>query len=92
MAERLLSTFKFEVKLRRSVEIEAGSNASVNPNASSSGDLLTNGGFQECSGLEVEMDVVYTYSPQRPVRADFSCRGCTTCTHRPQIGCALLTL
>lgn len=53
----LLPTFRFEVKLRRSPQIESGSNLSVSPNASTSGDLLCAGGFQECSGLEVEMDV-----------------------------------
>lgn len=53
----LLPAFQFEVKLRRSAQIEAGSNLSVSPDASTTGDLLCEGGFQECSGLEVEMDV-----------------------------------
>ena len=53
-----LQTFQFEVKLRRSAEIVSGSGSTtaatrVNPN----GDALGDGGFQECSGLEIEMDV-----------------------------------
>ncbi|NOY63099.1 MAG: phage tail protein [Gammaproteobacteria bacterium] len=53
----LLPAFRFEIKLRRSTDIVSGSNLSVAPNASASGEALGNGGFQECSGLEVEMDV-----------------------------------
>jgi len=53
----LLPSFRFEVKLRRSAQIEAGSNLITSPNASTTGDLLCEGGFQECTGLEVEMDV-----------------------------------
>jgi len=53
----LLPSFRFDVKLRRATQIESGSNLAVSPNASATGDLLCAGGFQECSGLEVEMDV-----------------------------------
>lgn len=41
MADTLLRSFRFRVKLRQT----------------SGGATLGNGGFQECSGLEVEMDV-----------------------------------
>src|SRR6516225_4908003 len=41
MADNLASTFNFRVTL----------------NKSGAGDLLGDGGFQECSGLEIEMDV-----------------------------------
>ena len=53
----LLPAFRFEVKLRRSAQIESGSNLANSPDATATGDLLCEGGFQECSGLEVEMDV-----------------------------------
>jgi phage tail-like protein len=45
---KLLGTFRFEVKLRRS----AGSGAGTEP-----GQMLGDGGFQECSGLDLEMEV-----------------------------------
>ena len=54
MATQLLRSFKFIVRLRRSAGGEAGSQA---PNDSPGGAALGNGGFQECSGLEVEMDI-----------------------------------
>jgi len=63
MAEQLLSTFKFQIKLRKSAQIEAGSNLAVNTNITSGSandreqDALGDGGFQECSGLEIAMDV-----------------------------------
>lgn len=53
----LLPAFRFEVKLRRSAQIESGANLTVSPDASTTGELLCEGGFQECSGLDVEMDV-----------------------------------
>lgn len=53
----MLPAFRFEIMLRRAPQIESGSNATVSPNASTTGDLLCEGGFQECTGLEVEMDV-----------------------------------
>lgn len=55
MAQQLLSAFRFEVKLRRAADIVAGSNST--PDAAPTGEALGDGGFQECTGLEVEMDV-----------------------------------
>jgi phage tail-like protein len=54
MATQLLRSFRFIVKLRKSASGEAGAQAS---NDSPAGAPLGDGGFQECSGLEVEMDV-----------------------------------
>ena len=54
MASQLLRSFQFQIKLRKSVAAESGSPA---PNDSPSGTPLGDGGFQECSGLEVEMDI-----------------------------------
>jgi phage tail-like protein len=54
MAASLLRAFRFQVKLRKSRAAEAGSQA---PNDTPSGTPLGDGGFQECSGLEVEMDI-----------------------------------
>ena len=51
---QLLRTFRFKVTLRKSVEGESGTQA---PNDSPSGTKLGDGAFQECTGLEVEMDV-----------------------------------
>ncbi|HEV7745443.1 MAG TPA: phage tail protein [Pyrinomonadaceae bacterium] len=50
----LLRSFRFQVKLRRSAGGESGSQS---PNDSPSGTALADGAFQECTGLEVEMDV-----------------------------------
>ncbi|MFO7567691.1 MAG: phage tail protein [Enhygromyxa sp.] len=55
----LLRTFNFEVELRRSADLrsgELGSRAAPGSGAES-GELLCAGGFQECSGLEVELDI-----------------------------------
>lgn len=54
--DRLLTTFQFSVRLRKSAQIEAGSNLD-NVDVNDSSDALGDGGFQECSGLEVSMDV-----------------------------------
>lgn len=54
MATTLLRTFRFQVKLRRSDSVELGS---ATPNDTPTGTPLGDGGFQECSGLEIEMDV-----------------------------------
>ena len=54
MASQLLRSFQFQIKLRKSVAAESGSQAA---NDSPTGTPLGDGGFQECSGLEVEMDV-----------------------------------
>lgn len=52
-----LTAFRFEVKLMRAAEIQSGSNLEPALNISEEGIYLGDGGFQECSGLEVEMDV-----------------------------------
>jgi phage tail-like protein len=54
MADQLLRSFRFQIKLRKSPEVESGSQS---PDDSPSGAALGDGAFQECSGLEVEMDV-----------------------------------
>jgi phage tail-like protein len=54
MADQLLRSFRFQVRLRKSAQGEEGSQA---PSDSPAGAALTDGAFQECSGLEVEMDV-----------------------------------
>lgn len=54
MANQLLRSFQFTVTLRKSPAVESGSQA---PSDSPSGEKLGDGGFQECSGLEVEMDI-----------------------------------
>ncbi len=57
MADQLLRTFRFKVELRRSAQAEAGNAAVSTPGAARSGAPLGDGGFQECSGLDIEMDV-----------------------------------
>jgi phage tail-like protein len=54
MATTLLRSFRFQVSLRKSQAGESGSQA---PNNVPAGTPLGDGGFQECSGLEVEMDI-----------------------------------
>jgi phage tail-like protein len=54
MANQLLRSFRFQIKLRKSAPGESGSQA---PSDAPSGTPLGDGGFQECSGLEVEMDI-----------------------------------
>jgi phage tail-like protein len=54
MTDQLLRSFRFQVKLRKS---PAGQSGSQTPNDSPSGTALADGAFQECTGLEVEMDV-----------------------------------
>jgi len=54
----LLGNFNFRVKLRKSPRAaEGASETDQAPSAAEQGDLLTEGGFQECTGLDVEMDV-----------------------------------
>jgi phage tail-like protein len=55
----LLTAFRFEVKLMRSPDIVAGSQALPGADGSAPGgaDLLGTGAFQDCTGLEIEMDV-----------------------------------
>jgi len=55
--DQLLRTFRFQITLRRSADAILGSGIRNIPAASGSGDLLGDGGFQECSGLDLEMDV-----------------------------------
>lgn len=54
---RLLRTFQFQVLLRRSAQAETGNAAAAAPGAAAAGSPLGDGAFQECSGLEVEMEV-----------------------------------
>src|SRR5216684_4980911 len=54
MANQLLRAFRFQVKLRKSPASVSGAQS---PNDSPSGTAMADGAFQECSGLEVEMDV-----------------------------------
>jgi phage tail-like protein len=54
MDDQLLRAFRFQVRLRRSQPVESGASA---PRIASAGAALGDGGFQECTGLEVEMDV-----------------------------------
>jgi phage tail-like protein len=55
MAEAaLLRAFRFQVLLHKSPQVESGAAAPANAPV---GTQLTDGGFQEVSGLEVEMDV-----------------------------------
>ena len=54
MADLLLRSFRFVVKLRKSAAVESGTQT---PGDSPTGSELGDGAFQECSGLEVEMDV-----------------------------------
>ena len=54
MAETLLRAFNFRIKLRRSPNAESG----AQPRGGlPTGTALGDGAFQECSGLEIEMDV-----------------------------------
>ena len=57
MADTLLNAFRFEASLRRSAQIESGSDTQADPNTLPTGTPLGDGAFQECSGLEIEMDV-----------------------------------
>jgi phage tail-like protein len=54
VADTLLRAFRFQVKLRKSPTIEEGAQP---PGNAPAGDPLGDGAFQECSGLEIEMDV-----------------------------------
>jgi phage tail-like protein len=54
MTIALLRSFRFKVTLRKSQAAVSGSQA---PNDAPAGTPLGDGGFQECSGLEVEMEV-----------------------------------
>ena len=54
----LLTAFRFEITLRQSAQAESGlSGTDRAPPAAASGSKLGDGAFQECSGLDIEMDV-----------------------------------
>jgi phage tail-like protein len=55
---RLAGTFNFRVSLRRSAGAEAGEAGTAADPRAAPGEALCDGGFQECSGLDVEMDVL----------------------------------
>ena len=57
---RLLPAFRFEIKLRKSAQAESGFGVALDIDTATVADdenSLGDGAFQECSGLEVEMDV-----------------------------------
>ena len=54
---KLAGNFNFWVTLRASPQAVAGASGTAGAPAESSGDELGDGGFQECGGLDVEMDV-----------------------------------
>lgn len=55
---QLLTTFNFRVTLRRSPDAAAGASGTAQAAAAAPpGQPLGEGGFQECTGLEVEQDV-----------------------------------
>jgi len=53
----LLGTFNFRVTLRRSATATSGAAGTTGTPGAPTGTPLGEGGFQECTGLEVEMDV-----------------------------------
>ena len=57
MADLLVRSFRFRVSLLMSPDTVLGDPTSQVPNASASGSRLGDCGFQECSGLDIEMDV-----------------------------------
>ena len=57
MPETLVRAFRFQIKLRRSAPAESGASGPTPPGAFPAGGALSDGGFQECTGLEIEMDV-----------------------------------
>jgi phage tail-like protein len=54
---RLAGTFNFVVSLRKSARAASGASGTAGAPASAPGEALCGGGFQECTGLEIEMDV-----------------------------------
>ena len=54
MPDLLLRTFRFQIKLRKSAAVESGTQTLSD---SPAGTELGDGAFQECSGLDIEMDV-----------------------------------
>jgi len=56
MTDLLMTAFNFEITLLRSAEIAAGSNREAAARDDSAA-RLGDGGFQDCAGLEIAMDV-----------------------------------
>src|SRR5262245_12587077 len=59
-SDLFLRAFRFEIKLRRSPDEQSGLSPTGETNVaaeSEDGDALSDGAFQEVSGLEVELDV-----------------------------------
>jgi phage tail-like protein len=54
---KLANTFNFVVSLRKSPAAASGVSGTAKAPAADPGTPLCDGGFQECQGLEVEMDV-----------------------------------
>ena len=54
---QLANTFNFVVSLRKSAAAASGLSGTAQAPAPDPGTSLVDGGFQECQGLEVEMDV-----------------------------------
>lgn len=54
---KLANTFNFVVSLRKSAAAASGASGTADAPAPDPGTALCDGGFQECQGLEVEMDV-----------------------------------
>jgi phage tail-like protein len=61
VADTLLTAFRFEIKLLRSANVIAGrqqlAGAGQGYSPPQGASELGNGGFQDCTGLEIEMDV-----------------------------------
>jgi phage tail-like protein len=57
VADLLVRSFRFRVWLLKSPTSVLGGPTGQVPNASAGGDRLGDCGFQECSGLDIEMDV-----------------------------------
>ena len=55
---KLLRAFRFQVKLLKSPPGEAGTQPAPPPDQLPTGAPLGDGSFQECTGLELEMDVL----------------------------------
>ena len=53
----LLRAFRFEVRLLQSPPGTEGSRASATSSVGLAGQALADGAFQECTGLDVELDV-----------------------------------
>jgi phage tail-like protein len=63
VVDTLLRNFRFEVSLRGSSQAQLGSG--TREPSEEAGNALGDGGFQECSGLEVSMDIQEIYEGGR---------------------------